>query len=135
MKIEQSFWITNISKMNVSLADLNLTVKAFSSVNLLDKRHYQYTLEQLEKSVESGSIFKKSDKIVVRKLAPEVLKANVPLNRDVFIPSRERSTLNIKEEHYKELDISDTRQSEEEFARENADTAEMDTRPLIIKKV
>jgi hypothetical protein len=124
-----TFWVTNICPMNVSLADLNLTIKAFSSVNLLDKKHYKYTLEQLQKSVESGSIFKKRDRIVVRRLAPEILKANVPLTRETFIPSRERSTLVIKEENYEELNISD-----EEFAKANVDIVELDNKP-ITKKV
>lgn len=129
MKPEQpTFWLTNISNMNVSLADLNLTVKAFSSVNLLDKKHYQYNLEQLAKSAESGSVFKKRDKLVVRKIAPEILKANVPLTRETFIPSRERSLLVIKEENYEELSVSD-----EQFALENADIVELDSKP--IKKV
>jgi hypothetical protein len=130
MKIAQpTFWVTNISARNVSLADLNLTIKAYSSVNLLDKRHYQYTAEQLTKSVESGSIWKKRDKIIVRKLEPEIFKANVPMTRETFIPSRERSVLVIKEEKYEELNVSD-----EDFAKENADTAELDTMPLITKK-
>lgn len=130
MTIESpAFWLTNISGMNVSLTDLNLTVKAYSSINLLDKRHYQYTPEQLHKSAESGSIFKKGNRLIVRKIAPEVLKANIPLTRETFIPTRERSTLAIKEEKYEELNISD-----EEFAKENADTAQMDTLPLISKK-
>ena len=124
---DPTFWVTNISPMNVSLADLNLTIKAFSSVNLLDKRHYRYTKEQLEKSVSSGSVFKKRDKIVVRQLAPEVLKAKIPLASDSFIPSRERSTLQITQENYEELNISD-----EEFAKENADIIELDTK--VIKK-
>lgn len=124
-----TFWLTNLTHMNVSLADLNLTVKAFSSVNLLDKRHYSYTLEQLQKSAESGSLFKKRDRVVVRKVAPEILKANVPLLRETFIPTREKSVLVIKEEKYEELNISD-----EEFANQNAETAEMDTKPLISKK-
>jgi hypothetical protein len=120
-----TFWVTNISPMNVSLADLALTIKAYSSVNLLDKKHYQYTHDQLQKSFESGSIFKKRDKIVVRKIAPEILKANVPLTRETFIPTRERSTLVIKEENYEELNISD-----EEFAKENADIVELDNQPI-----
>lgn len=124
-----TFWVSNISNRNVSLADLNLTIKAFSSVNLLDKKHYQYTSDQLTKSVESGSIFKKRDKIIVRKVAPEVLKANVPLTRETFIPSRERSVLSIKEENYDELNLSD-----EEFAKENADIASLDEK-TITKKV
>lgn len=124
-----TFWITNLTPMNVSLADLNLTVKAFSSVNLLDKKHYSYTLEQLQKSVESGSLHTKRDRIAVRKIAPEILTANIPLLRETFIPSRERSVLTIKEEKYEELNVSD-----EEFAKDNADTAVMDTLPQVTKK-
>jgi hypothetical protein len=134
-KEEPTFWVTNISNMNVSLADLNLTVKAYSSVNLLDKKHYYYTQEQLTKSVESGSIHKKRDKIIVRKVAPEILKANVPLTRETFIPTRERSLLAIKEENYEELTLSeeDQKKSDEMFAKENADTADADTKPMIQK--
>ncbi len=137
MKPEQpAFWLTNISNRNVSIADLNLTVKAFSSVNLLDKKHYQYSLEQLQKSAESGSIFTKRTKLVVRKLAPEILKASIPVARETFLTTRERSTLAIKEEHYEELEFSAEEQkvSDENFARENAETAEMDTQPLVAKK-
>jgi hypothetical protein len=124
-KDKQSFWITNISNRNVSLADLNLTVKAFSSVNLLDKKHYDYNLEQLNTSATKGSIFKKKDKIVVRQVAPEVIKMNVPFLKETYIPSRERSTYVIKEENYEELNISD-----EEFAAENAEIIELDTTPI-----
>lgn len=127
-KEEPTFWLTNFSKMNVSLADLNLTVKAYTSVNLLDKKHYQYTPEQLVKSAESGSIYKKRDKLIVRKVAPEVLTANIPLSRETFLPSKERSLLVIKEENYEELNVSD-----EEFAKENADIAEADTQPMLKK--
>lgn len=129
MKTElPSFWITNISKMNVSLSDLNLTIKAYSSVNLLDKRHYQYTEAQLRKSVDSGSIFKKRDKLVERKIAPEVFKSNMTLTRETFIPSRERSILIIKEENYEELNVSD-----EQFAKDNVDLVTADEKPLIKK--
>jgi hypothetical protein len=124
-KDKQSFWITNISNRNVSLADLNLTVKAFSSVNLLDKKHYDYNLEQLNTSATKGSIFKKKDKIVVRQVAPEVIKMNVTFLKETYIPSRERSTYVIKEENYEELNISD-----EEFAAENAEIIELDTTPI-----
>lgn len=124
----KTFWVTNISKMNVSLADLDLTIKAYTSVNLLDNKHYQYTLDQLIKSVETGSIFKKRDRIVVRKVAPEVLRSNLPMNRETFIPSRERSLFVIKHENYEELNVSD-----EQFASETADLVEMDNKP--IKKV
>jgi hypothetical protein len=124
-----SFWVTNISKMNVSLTDLNLTIKSFTTVNLLDNKHYSYSVEQLIKSATEGSIFKKRDKIVIRQKAPEQKKNKVLFDRETMIPSRERSLFNIKEEYYEELDISD-----EEFAKENADTAEIDSQKQIISK-
>jgi hypothetical protein len=116
----KEFWITNLSNKDVRLADLNLTIKAFTSVNLLGKK-YNYTLEQLEKSVASGSIFRKRDKIVKRTFPPEFIKMNIVNMSDANIPSRERSVLEIKEEKYEELMVSD-----EEFAKENADLIDID---------
>ena len=129
------FWVTNISNRNVSLADLNLTIKAFSSVNLMDNKHYDYTMEQLEKSALNGSLAVKNRMVVVRKTPPIVIEANVSMSRETFIPGRERSTLNITEEQYEELRVeSEMRADEEKFAEENADLAHMDTIPQIVNK-
>lgn len=127
--MKQVFWITNISNRNVSLTDLNLTVKAFSSVNLLDKKHYDYSPEQLHASASSGSLAKKRDKLVVRQLAPTIIKKSTAVNRESMIPTRERSLYNIKEEHYEELAVSD-----EDFAKDNADTAQIDDNKQILLK-
>ena len=124
----KAFWITNISKRNVSLADLNLTVKALSSINLLEEGHYYYTIEELEKSAKEGSIYNKRDKIFVRQVEPEIFKMNVPFNKETFIPTRERSLYQIKQEVYEELSLTD-----EAFAEENADIAEQDRQPIFKK--
>lgn len=123
----KEFWVTNLSNRDVSLADLNLTIRAFTSVNLLGKR-YHYTLEQLEKSVACGSIFKKRDKIVKRIVPPQFIKMNSVDMSDANIPSRERSVLDIKEEKYEELMVSD-----EDFAKENADLVDIDQQSTKIK--
>jgi len=133
------FWVTNFSNRNVTLSDLAVTLPAFRTLNLMDTKHYQYTMEQLETSAKSGSLFAKRDKIFVRKDQPDVPEGRtlnlmavdnkMPINFQTNIPSRERSTLIIKEEKYEELQISD-----EEFAAENADTANMDAQPLVVKK-
>ena len=116
-KLPAPFWVTNISKMNVTLSDLALTIPAFSTINLMDTRHYQYTLEQLQQSALSGSLFKKRNLIVIRKVAPNLeMKKTIPIDRESALPSKERSILTIKEEKYEELQISD-----EEFALENID--------------
>lgn len=118
-----------MSKMNVSLSDLNLTIKSFTTVNLLDQKYYSYTLDQLNKSAKDGSIFKKRNKLSIRLIAPEAIKKNILLDRETFIPTRERSIFSMKEEHYEELAVTD-----EEFAKENADTAEIDSQKQIISK-
>lgn len=127
-KNQVNFWVTNFSSKNVSLADLNLTIRAFTSVNLLDIKHYQYTLAQLQKSAESGSIFNKRDKLTVREVAPEMIKSSISFIRETVIPSRNRSVYSIKEENYEELNVSD-----EEFAKENADIIDLDGKPLLKK--
>ncbi|HYT46731.1 MAG TPA: hypothetical protein VEP90_30675 [Methylomirabilota bacterium] len=128
IKNTPSFWLINVSDRDVSLADLNLTIRAMSSVNLLDNRHYHYTVEQLTHSIASGSIFKKRNKIIVRKIAPEVVRANTPFLADATIPSRERSVLSIKEERYEELELSDA-----QFAEESAN-AEMEDQTQVKKR-
>lgn len=129
------FWVTNMSSMNVTLADLALNIRAFSTVNLLDKRHYKYTLEQLLKSKESGSLFKKRDKIVVRDIPPpDPEKNKTPIVYSSIIPDRARSLYQIEEEEYDELKVSeeDQKTQDEIFAKENADLAEIDLQRSVI---
>lgn len=129
MKNTAAFWITNISNRNVSLADLNLTIKAFSSINLLNKKHYSYTVEQLRTSAAIGSLHSKSNMIVIRSVAPEIIKMNMPVVAETYIPSRERSVYSIKDEKYEELEMSD-----EDFAAENADIVDLDNiKPVFVR--
>lgn len=134
-----TFWVTNMTPRNVTLSDLALNIRAFSTVNLLDDRHYKYTLEQLLTSQESGSLFKKRDKVVVRDLPPPESKKNtIPILHGSLIPDRGRSILKIEEKEYEELKISeeDQKVQDEMYAKENADLAEIDVqRSINTKKV
>lgn len=115
---KNEFWITNVSKRLVNIHDLGLFIKPHASINLLDKKHYFYTLDQIESSVKNGSIYSKRDKIFVRKFSPDDFNQEDKLKFDnnSTIPSRERSAFTVKEEVYEELLVSD-----EEFADENSD--------------
>ena len=131
--------MTNASPRNVTLADLAINIRAFSTVNLLDKKHYSLTLEQLNKSRESGSLFNKRDKILVRHLPPpKVEKDKLPLLQDAKIPDRGRSIMTIVEVEYDELKMATDKENQklldEEYARENADLAEADTQKTIVAK-
>ena len=121
MKNKECFWITNFSNRNISLSDLNLTVMAFSSINLLDDRHYSYSKEQLLKSEKGGSLFNYRKKIAVRSAPPVIPDNKILFNQAGVIPGREKSTYSIKEEKYEELNMSD-----EVFAAEHADIADVE---------
>jgi len=115
-KQPKEFWIVNISTRDVSLGDLYLTVKSQNSINLLDKKHYYFTWEQIFNSVTKGSIFKKRDKIFIRRYPPKFNKVRLQVDEISAIPNRGTSIFEIKEDKYEELDITD-----EQFAEENID--------------
>lgn len=120
IKNEKEFWITNTSKLNVNLVDLKLVIKPYTSINLLDSKHYCYSLDEILKSYENGSLFKKRDKVVKRKIPPHITNNNeITMKKDAYIPSKERSIIKIDEEYYEELDLSD-----EKYAEENVDISD-----------
>jgi len=102
------FWITNISKRNVSLRDLGITVPAGRSWNLLDKRHHSFTPEELYQSATNGSLATKCDKIVIRKYPPAInTQPKIEIVTNPTIPTRRRSTVQIEQTYHEELDMSD----------------------------
>ena len=107
---ENEFWVSNISDRNVSLRDLAITIPSRKNVNLLDSKHYSYTLEQLELSAQSGSLKSKSNKLKVRKVAPEILVIPGPQLSTMprFIAQNTaRTGIVVEEIKYEELQISD----------------------------
>lgn len=120
--IKESFWVTNISKMNVSLSDLNLTINAMSTVNLLDSNHYFYSKEQLENSALSGSIFKKRDRLVVRKTPPvKTIKKTMEVSKEPFYRKNRSAVEFVEETKFEELNIAD-----DKVIEQLSETAEQD---------
>lgn len=116
-KFSEQFWVSNISNMNVSLTDLGLTVPARRTVNLLDARHYNFNKEELILSATSGSLFKKKNKVVVRKIPPVVeAKKMLEVDFNAIVPSRRRSIVQIEHIRHEELELSD-----DIFAQQMAD--------------
>ena len=117
----KEFWIINISKFGVSLSDLKLTIPPGRTMNLLSK-HFHYTAEQLEDSVTSGSLFKKSDKIKLRNAPGKFTKPTLELSTD-FREVRKRTMVKVEEFNYDELPSlnDDAYLSDQKFAEEYAD--------------
>lgn len=117
-KYKPHFWITNISNMNVSLSDLNLTIPKRAHMNLLDGKHFNFTIDQLIISSNSGSLYKKRDKVIIRQVVPDLTIKQILKESDIPLESRTKSIIIAKEEKYQELEslISD---EEIELARIN----------------
>jgi len=139
--MRESFWVVNISPKQILLEDLATSIKPFTTVNLLDPRHYKYTLEQLNKSKESGSIYKKGLFIKVRECAPPPTPIDMSklIDKASSMPSREKSIFVIEEKEYEELYVGDSEEQErkkidEQIAKEHADLEDED-QPQPSKKV
>lgn len=115
--LKQEFWVMNITKKDIALSDLGVIIRAKTTVNLLDHKHYNCTVEQLQKSLENGSLYQKKGSIFKRN-TPPILNSDIKIvvDRSAVIPTRARSVYELKQEHYEELSLSD-----EEFAEQNAD--------------
>lgn len=113
---ENEFWVSNISDRNVTVRDLGISLRSRSNVNLLDSKHYSFTLEQLKLSAESGSLFAKSDKLKVRQMAPEQLILPGPTLSKMprFIAQNTaRTGIVVEEQKFEELNISDEKMADE----------------------
>lgn len=124
----KDFWITNITNKDLAVEDLGIRIRAFTSINLLDSKHYHFNVEQLEKSQNNGSLFKKKEMICVRQIAPETNKVHNIKKNDFYRPSIKRSGIEHKPVVYDELIIPD-----DVYAEENSDIVELDRKPLISK--
>lgn len=138
IKKAEELWITNISRVqDISIGDLHLKIRRGQSINLLAKKkngrpRYFLTREVIDKSIDSGSIFRKSHIIKVRKVAPIIFNNRIDVDQS---PKRISTRLNRKPteiivEDYPDLDLEDDR-SLEEFAAENADADFADRKPVL----
>lgn len=115
----KQFWVFNISNSDVSLGDLNITIRSKTSVNLL--KNSQITYEQALKSAESGSLFKKRNKIHLIKDRCRMHYDNTikTLDQNAVSQRKERSIFNQKEEVFEEFLIIESSDKENEKDDEN----------------
>jgi hypothetical protein len=113
------FWITNPSDRFINLSDLGVYMRPHTAINLLDKKHYKISEEQIFASLATGSL---STKPVVIRVSPPKPSEPEPITESKLpFPTRKRSAIEIENVHYEELNVSD-----DTFAEENADLAEID---------
>lgn len=101
-----AFWVTNISKKDISIGDLGILIKARSRVNLLS-RFYKIPMEKLLKSKESGSLSKRKKELLIGFVAPEEEKKQIEVSSQPLYSEGLRSNYVIEEEVFEELDVPD----------------------------
>ncbi len=121
-------WVTNMTKRDILIGDLGARIPSMKTVDLLDDWHSIYTLERVQKSLESGSLFarKKAKQILVRQSAPGQKPPRTLDVSNVSYPNRARSTIKFEEKVFEELEIGGSREEEEIFADEMAESAVVD---------
>jgi hypothetical protein len=137
MNKQEELWITNINRFqDITVGDLNVTVRRGCSINLLAKKKngqslYNLTRIQIDNSIQSGSILKKGTHIKVRLVAPEIfekyiLSASI-LDKSSMLTARKPPE--IEQIDFPDLDMEEG--SAEDFAAENADMDAADRAPVL----
>lgn len=138
-KKPEELWITNISqKQDVVISDLRITLRSGQSVNLLAKKKngkpaFNITREQIDRSLSSGTLFKKSNVIKVRKVPPVVFNSRIDIADNANRSTRfDRKPTEIENPDFPDLDdleIDD--ESQEQYALENAELDFADRMPIL----
>lgn len=134
---EEELWITNVNRFqDISLGDLGITIRRGKSLNLLAKKKnglslYNLTRKQIEDSIKSGSIFKKSNHVKIRLVAPPVFTNRIEVAKtfDVSSIRTVRKPPEIENPEFPDLDIDEG--SAEDFAAENAEMDASDRAPVL----
>jgi hypothetical protein len=78
-KKNKEIWVTNINtSKDLFIDDLGVTVKAGSSINLLNGRYTYITEDDVNLSIQSGTLNKKGRFLKVRVVAPIFFNPVIP---------------------------------------------------------
>lgn len=135
-KKDEELWVTNISRQkDASIGDLRITIRKGQSKNLLakDKKgrlRFNFTREQLDKSIRSGSIFENNN-LKVREVAPVVFNHRIDIANltDRSFTRLKRKPNEIEIPDFPDLDFDEI--SPEQYAEENADMDFEDRAPAL----
>lgn len=141
MKNKEELWITNVNRFqDITIGDLAITIPRGVSINLLATKKnglslYNVTRKQIDKSFESGSLFKKGLHIKRREVAPvEVVVERVEVVKvsDASTARTIRKAPEIEKLEFPDLETEESSDdTSEAFAAETADMAVEDRTPVL----
>jgi len=123
-KSKTGFWVINLTNRDLRLHDLNYTLRANASVNLLELKGVSYTIPQLEASAASGSLFKKRNMVKIT----TTINTSKPKLKEVYDqpwPNQAR-VVTVDSSEFEEIPLFDDVPfaSEEKFADQFSDDEE-----------
>ena len=100
-------WITNISKKDIMIHQFGIKIPSFKSIDLLELKA-AFNIKDIENSINDGELNKLKKYIRIRFDRPTSLLPKKFLERSTSSPNRPtRQELEIVEENYEELNLSD----------------------------
>jgi len=111
----KELWITNISKCDIHLSDLNIVLKSMKSTNLFG--HTTIKKEDVIKSCLSGSIFKRKGVLFIRFNAPKKEPKKIEKINNV-LNNRSKSIVNIIKKEIPEIQELHSTDEDEEIIKE-----------------
>jgi len=123
-------WVVNKTNRKITIGDLRLTLKPYDTLDILDYRHSNLSIKQVQLSLESGSLCerKKQKKIFIREIKPEIFVGRTIELSKVSFPNKGKSSVKIEEKIFAEFEISD---DDNKFAMENTENAIEEHAPQI----
>lgn len=131
--MKREFWLINTSlTQDIGVQDLGIRIGKGQRINL-STGNYLFTEEDILKSAESGSIFKKNKTLVLQEKKPQAIahKMRFEIAETRVLKPARHSGVETVQPYYIELDIEDDilGKTDEEFAMEQADAEFMDRAP------
>lgn len=111
--IMKELWITNLTKMDISISDLNIIVKSMCSVNLLSRR-FKLDRKEIAKSLEFGTLNKKKGLLVFGLGKPRDMSNIEVKETKTYIPDKTKSVV-VSNTNEINIDDEKDKKSEEDF--------------------
>lgn len=117
------FYVTNISKCDMNLYDLGITVRSMTTINLLSRKSI-ITKQQLLESCLNGSISKnvKTNMLIIKLNAPKIEKKTLE-KANVFLNSRVKTAFKIEKKEISEISemYANQKEADEKMIKEILD--------------
>lgn len=130
----KQFWITNISKIIITIADLDVVIYPWRSLNIA-KKGFNLTHEQLEASKTSGSLFKLKKHLIISDNPPNYGNKKYPEVVDVAMSFvKIKPVEHLEKESLLGFDTTEQNKSDDQYLDDILTSEDLPWNPNLKKK-